>query len=109
MLRTIKFYDKKGKWYADLPDYIAQGGSEEECEMIEGADTWLDKLSNYGRSITLTISDKVKLKEKLFLQNEEEFGATYKEVEYGHILWLCNVTKFVFGDFPIVIYYEVKN
>ncbi len=31
-------------------------GSKEELQMVDGADTWLDKLSNNGQEVNLAIS-----------------------------------------------------
>ena len=32
---------------------------------------------------------------------------TYMGIDYSLDMWLCDVTKFVFGDFPEVIYFSV--
>ncbi len=110
---VIRFYrDENKRWYADLPEYIAQGGTVEECEMVSGADDWLDFLSNRGDNITLELSDKDCLSEKIVMYESDEFGATYvaytyKEEDINQILWLCPVTVFVFGKYPENIYYHV--
>lgn len=113
MTREIRFYNRDGKWYADLPDYIENGGSEADCEMIAGADTWLDYLSNGWDSVIIKISNSEVLKKTMSLLDEDEFGATY--ITYNpsspscpHQLWLCNVTLFIFNEFPNIIYYEQK-
>ena len=110
----IRFYRKENRWYAYLPEYLEQGGTEEECEMVAGADDWLDFLSKNGDSVTLEISDKDSLTEKIVLYEEDEFGATYiahtyKEEDINQILWLCPVTVFVFGYYPKTIYYHVSK
>lgn len=61
MGQLIGFYKKEGRWYADLPSYIAAGGSEASCVMVAGADIFLDILCkqvgfNYGVHITVEIS-----------------------------------------------------
>lgn len=40
-MKKISFYNRDGRWFADLPEYIAQGGTEDECEMVMDADSWL--------------------------------------------------------------------
>lgn len=110
----IRFYRRDTRWFADLPAYIEAGGTEEDCEMVSGADTWLDMLSNYQDSVTVSISDKSPLNEFLVLYNKDEFGGTYiahsyKENDVNHVLWLCNVTLFIFGQFPDKIYYQTSN
>ena len=115
MKKKIRFYKTENNWYADLPLYIEAGGSLEDCQMIAGADEWLDYLSENGDEITLLVSDSEPLKEKLIFfclgyeQDEDiKSGATYaskKDYEY-HYMWLCDVTLFVFCEFPEIIYYE---
>jgi len=113
-MKKIKFYKKENKWYAHLPAYIEQGGTEEECEMVAGADDWLDRLSNYGDDATLLLSDSDPLSERIVLYESDEFGATYiahtyKEEDINQILWLCPVTVFVFGKYPDIIYYSLTR
>lgn len=108
----ISFYKTQGSWFADLPDYIEQGGTEADCLMVAGADTWLDKLSGGKDTISLLISDKGPLREKMERHEEDEFGATYvahtyEDEDINHQLWLCPVTLFVFNKYPKTIYYEI--
>jgi hypothetical protein len=112
MITKIRFYKRDINWYADLPQYIDAGGTEEDCQMICGSDDWLDILSDYKDNVILSISDNEVLSEKLILSNKDEYGATYianefKENVINHILWLCPVTLFVFGKYPDVIYYSL--
>lgn len=37
----------------------------------------------------------------------EQDGANYRLLEYKLDMWLCNVTKYVFGEFPATIYIRV--
>jgi hypothetical protein len=113
-MKTIRFYRKDTRWYAHLPEYIDQGGTEEECEMVSGADDWLDHISNYSDSVVLNLSDKDPLSEKIVLYEKDEFGATYvahsyKEEDINQVMWLCPVTVYVFGCYPEVIYYSIKR
>ena len=41
MKKTIKFFKKEDKWYADMPNH-----SLEENEMVMGSDIVLDIISN---------------------------------------------------------------
>lgn len=114
MTKIIRFYNRYGKWYADLPQYIEEGGTEEECEMILGADTWLDELANDRDGIHIEISTDEPLGEELVLYSKDDSGGTYLAHEYkgeviNHVLWLCNVTLWLLGEFPQVIYYKLKN
>ena len=110
---VIRFYkDENRRWYANLPEYIAQGGRVEECEMVSGADDWLDFISLNQENITLELSDQNSLSEKIVLYESDGFGATYiahtyREEDINQILWLCPVTLFVFGHYPKEIYYHI--
>lgn len=114
-MKEIEFYKKENRWYANLPDYISSGGTEADCEMVSGADEWLDYLSKNGNSITLILSNEP-IQEQLVLidkSESDEFGATYmaytyKEEDVNQQIWLCPVTLFVFGEYPKVIYYKIK-
>ena len=109
-MKKISFYNRNGRWFADLPEYIAQGGTEDDCEMVAGADSWLEYLSKGSDRVTLSLSTSP-LRNKLTLYESDEFGATYiahdyNEEIFNHRLWLCPVTLFVFGEYPQTIYYE---
>lgn len=113
----IRFYkEKTGMWYADLPDYIASGGTKADCQMVSGADDWLDLISQCEYEVTLEIStEKFEGAEYLYLDHTDEgfpeMGATYRVTTYQGIdysnrtMWLCPVTLFVFGEYPKDIYY----
>lgn len=95
--------------------------------MVAGADTLLDKLSNNGSEITLKISDEAFTEhedslyktsvglDKEYLKAvghaEVDEGAYYHSSKLNHDLWLCPVTRYVFGgNYPKIIYYStVKN
>ena len=74
--KTIPFYNRDGRWFADLPEYIAQGGTEDDCEMVAGADSWLDFISQGKDKIFLNLSTSP-LRNRLTLYDSDEFGATY--------------------------------
>ena len=81
--------------------------------MVAGADTWLDIMSQGEWEIWLTLSDEpFEGAEQLeLIDSGLEEGATYGLSKYMGIdyfieMWLCDVTKFVFGKFPSVIYFR---
>lgn len=110
-MEEYKFYkESTGQWYIDLPDYP---GAKYELEMVCGADTMLDIISEGDSSVNLIISDyEFPDANKLeFLNEGDELisGAYYKLKYYEGFrfdlrVWLCDVTKFVFGEFPKIIY-----
>lgn len=110
-MSKYRFYNRDGRWYIDIPQWYESGGDEEALEMVAGADTWLDFLSEEKNEIFLKISNKEKLKNILSLIDEDEFGATYitynpNDKANPHQLWLCPVTKWLFNEYPNIIYYE---
>jgi len=108
-MKNYTFNKEQGNWYIDLPNWE---GTKAELQMVAGADTLLDKLSNHGTSVNVTISTEKKSPEgfqtlKRIIQTPPN-GCMY------HLgiapVWLCNVTKFVFeGVFPKQIHFKVEE
>jgi predicted RNase H-like HicB family nuclease len=114
MSKNIRFYkESDNRWYADLPDFP---GLKAELEMVCGADTMLEYFAEGENVVRMHFelnhyegSDIITLKE----QHDEGAGATYHLKTYRGIdlnldLWLCDVTKFVFGYFPKNIYFNAR-
>lgn len=114
MTRDIRFYNRDERWFADVPETIQSGGTEDDNEMVAGADTWLGMLSDQKEEVTLRISNDELLGEKLDLYSMDEnyTGATYLAYEYdglpvNHPIWLCAVTLFIFSGYPKIIHYKI--
>jgi hypothetical protein len=115
-MRLVKFYKSENRWYAFLSDFIEQGGSEEECEMVSGADVFIDILSQGSDEVFVELSsdmfegaEQLKLKswDELFPENGATYTLqTYKGIDFNMDMWLCNVTLFVFGYYPSIIYFK---
>jgi len=118
MVRTYRFYkEPSGEWYIDIPEW---DGEKAELQMVSGADTFLDILAEGEGEIEVAIGDEyfdgssILEMTKLGRLEGWEFGsgAWYKMLSYRGIpyfdleMWLCDVTKFVFGDFPKIIYFS---
>jgi hypothetical protein len=116
MRRMFKFYkENTGRWYVDLPEWE---GEKAELEMVSGADLFLDLLSQGEETVNVTLStvsfEGSEVLEMKYLGTLEGWemgtGAWYKLIsymglEYNLDMWLCDVTKFVFGSFPENIYF----
>lgn len=113
MTGTFRFYkDQKNAWYVDLPDW---NGSKAELEMVQGADTMLDKVSGNTVEVTLKMSDQTfDGAELLILQCARTTDAggggdylleRYQAEEINYKLWLCEVVEWVFKDLPETIYF----
>lgn len=113
-MKSLKFYkENDGRWYVDLPEWT---GSKADLEMVCGADILLDKLSNQGIEVVCQISEipveNFDLLEFVREAYERQNGAFYQLTSIlGQNLnlevWLCDVTRFVFGYFPRKIYLSV--
>lgn len=109
---NIRFYKtEEDKWYADLPRWIEEGGSVEELEMVSGADVWLDVISCMKKEITLQI-DTQRFKnftDKLLYIGDcpDHVEGTYITYPEHFDMWLCGVTKWLFGNYPQAIYYKI--
>ena len=125
--KTLSFYKENKLWYADLPDFLALGlGTKAKLLMVDGADTFLDLLSNNGTRVTVKLSTQPFENNSIHLEkiklglNQElldkighapvDYGAYYNVKKYQnkacqHTLWLCPVTEYVFqGEYPTNIY-----
>jgi hypothetical protein len=117
MKTRLKFTKEISGWYAVLPEW---DGPKSDLKMVMGADTWLDLLCDGEWDVWLMISDEsfkganelIRIAFGCDVGDEiAESGATYKienymGIPYDFKLWLCDVTEFVFGYFPEVIYYQ---
>lgn len=97
--------EEDGRWYIVLPSWE---GDREELEMVMGADTMLDIIAQGCNSVRISITEEYSSDSKYVLTfiNEENGGAWYKLTSDFHSfdVWLCHVTKFVFGYLPKIIY-----
>lgn len=115
-MKRLKFYKEiDSRWYVDLPEWI---GSKADLEMVAGADTMLEYMAEGEDHVWLTLSEtEFENSDKLDfvrLATEWNNGAFYKLEKYRGIdlnieIWLCDVTLFVLGSFPNVIYISKSN
>lgn len=116
MRHTFRFYKTEtSKWYIDLPEWE---GAQSELEMVEGADTMLDKVSEFTGECHIDMSDEpfegadtIRLVEDL----SDSIGGgmyimdTFRGETVNHSMWLCHVTAFVFAGLPEMIYVDVLS
>lgn len=121
MKRKLTFLkEKDNRWYLQLPEWE---GDKKDLEMVAGADDMCNILSQGENEVTVWIGDRpLTESEELILegkcsdvaweldgQDSPTSGAFYrvtklKGVEYNFTIWLCDVTKFIFGKFPERLY-----
>ena len=117
MKRNFKFKKiNNTNWYIILPEWK---GDPDDLQMVEGADQWLDLLSNKRTEISLTLSTQtfedaeilslIRLREENLGGGGIYYLESYEGKKIGLKLWLCEVTQFVFKDIPQKIYFKVKG
>lgn len=110
----IKFYkEEDGRWYAFLPQFQV---SKEQCEMVCGADVMLDIVAQGQTNIELYFSEKNPELDcnqiNLIKEGSDNEGggyyllSKYNDIPFDLELWLCDVTKLVFGYLPKTIYFK---
>lgn len=116
MKKELKFIKLAGSWFAHIPDYP---GHPDDLQMVLGADTLCESLNTNNSGIVDTIisdccDDDYDLSlDFIYTTTNNDFesrttGAYYTINESGSDIWLCNVTKYVFGKFPVSIYIKIK-
>ncbi len=100
-VHEFDFYRDNTGWYIDFPEFLAMGlGTKAELAMVSGADTMLEYLGNGNNRVTTKFSDQplegANIALKMCARNG--WGATYTtNVDAIPTVWLCNVTKIIFG------------
>jgi hypothetical protein len=117
-MKTYCFKRSGADWYIDLPEYIEQGGSKGDLQMVDGADKMLDMMAGNENKVLLTIStlvfdgaDELTLTERCdpIIGGGYYLMKQYEGQEINRSMWLCQVTEFVFGDIPVTIFVRKEN
>ena len=117
-MKIHRFVREGMEWYIDLPEYLVQGGDKGDLQMISGADTMLDIIAETENEVTLQINTE-------FFDGADELVLTelcdpilgggyyhmkkFENKSVNKDLWLCDVTRFVFGNIPDRIYIKRLN
>jgi hypothetical protein len=115
-IKTLHFKkDLNRRWYIVLPGWQ---GSRDDLEMVSGADTWLDIVSDDRDECVLCMSeDEFEGAYPIQLTAErapgQGGGGNYVLKMYNMQvvdleIWLCEVTRWLWGKLPGVIYFRVK-
>ena len=94
-------------WFAVIPSWP---GPRAALAMVDGADTFLDSLSEGNPQVTLDLSLNRQNgwhELKRLIPHPDGDGAYYVDVATNHRMWLCGVTEFVFGSMPERIWFQV--
>lgn len=101
--------DLDSRWYIVLPEYQ---GNRSDLEMVQGADKLCDKLSNGKNTLKVKVWRKEhKNATHVLKRMVVVYGSFYHAVDTVNdsqsVIWLCPVTKFVFGKYPKVLSLKV--
>ena len=117
-MKTYKFIKNGRDWYIDLPEFIEQGGSVGDLQMVDGADKMLDMIAGQKPQVMLRISkehfegsDTLILTEKCdpYIGGGYYLMKQYGGQEINQTMWLCQVTEFVFGELPTEIFVKKEQ
>ena len=105
--RIHRFYKDSQGWFIDLPNWL---GTKGQLAMVQGADTFLDNVSNNLSEVWIEMSiEPMEGDWSYCLRKTEDLvdGAMYQYINnkgQRDTMWLCGVTEFVFGNMPEKIY-----
>ena len=115
-MKNYRFYKDEHGWFVDIPEWE---GEVWDLQMVSGADTFLELLAQGENVVFVTLSTKPfedcdVLEFEYYGRLESwELGEggwyrlmSYQGQSYDLSMWLCDVTKYVFGDFPDRIYFK---
>jgi hypothetical protein len=112
-MKTYRFIKEGRDWYIDLPEFIENGGSKGDLQMVEGADKMLDVISEGKDEVSLFIdevsfegSDELILTERCdpYIGGGYYILKIFEGKEINQNMWLCAVTEYVFGNLPEKIF-----
>ena len=105
-MRNFKFQLENNRWYVVLPEWT---GPKDDLEMVMGADMMLDIVAQGESTVNLNISETPFEGYKYYLEYKEDYygGGNYiLHSEFSTFtVWLCHVTKFVYGYLPKQLYF----
>jgi hypothetical protein len=122
-----RFYKENEKWYIDLPEFLERGlGTQANLQMVGGSDEYLEVAAQFGQEVTLLFADEfwgfgsnIDTFHRTAIDKDDAYlesvghpavdsGAYYNLEGEDFQIWLCPVTKYVFGgDYPETIYVTV--
>ena len=101
-MKKLSFTKEYGTWYINLWYWI---GPKAALAMVAGADDFLDKLTLDGKHATVKVYRKKQpnaIRVQLIEPNKLDNGGDYiieGPKGYPKKMWLCNVTRVVYGGF----------
>lgn len=117
-MKLYRFTKTGREWFIYLPEYIEQGGSPGDLQMVDGADAMLDAMAGDKEAVSIWVSsekfddaDLLTLTQKCdpYIGGGYYLMKTYEGKEINRSMWLCQVTAFVFGDIPPEIYVKKEK
>ena len=116
-MKTIRFIkEEDGKWFADLPEYLAASGDRDNLEMIAGSREIIELMAGSARELSLLADTAPFLgsDELALCQGDGNGGGyyemkTFQQIPVDHELWLCELLQLLFGALPDRIYIRQQS
>ena len=108
-MKTLNFYKKNKRWYLNMNIPFV---TEAQKEMVAGADTLLEDLSEGHDTVSVQVSTRKKILDGFTMLTKVhsdglQYGATYTNLL--KTIWLCPVTLLVFLRYPQYLQYKLKT
>lgn len=101
----LEFMRLSNRWFINIP----YNDDVNDLQMVDGADKLLDEIAEGRRIVRIiaTIFNNISKPDYTLEKiKENNMGGTYTITGVTNVkqLWLCNVTKLIFQNFPNQIY-----
>ena len=102
MTEILEFEKEENKWYVVLPEWT---GEKRELQMVAGADTLCDILAKGQKRFKVKAETRHNPGADYYLKRKlVAYGSFYKATDgntgESATVWLCPVTKYIFGNYP---------
>ena len=112
-MNTYTFFRKNGGWHVNLPTSRIRSKKKECLDLVEGADSMLNLMSDGKDKVTLALNtepfENAELLELLstcqpFLEGGYYLMREHDGKQINYEMWICDVTRLAFGDTPEKVY-----
>jgi hypothetical protein len=124
MKHKVVFVKLQDLWYADIPEYIENGGEFSDCLMVDGAPELIEELGGVEKLTVIASTEELDnsdaILRKTKIPGEDSGWAKYfcsiffpketKQYTQSWLVGLCPVNSWVFGgEHPDYIFIKVVD
>ncbi|WP_207493246.1 DUF6717 family protein [Aridibaculum aurantiacum] len=112
-MNTYTFFKQNGGWHATVPTPEKKGNRQAYLDMVDGADTMLNIMSDGKDKVTLAFNtepfedaEEIELVSscKPFLDGGYYLMREHDGKQINAEMWICDVSRLAFGAVPEKIY-----